>query len=62
MTDDKGRLREIADIIESVDQRCAAADGPVSDTRHEMTDKEMRRIYRLAIGKPHAWRKRWTTT
>jgi hypothetical protein len=42
------RLRKIAIIIENVDQRCTAADGPVSNTRIEMTDDEMRQIYRLS--------------
>lgn len=44
------RLRTIAAIIELVDLRCMAADGPVSDTREEMTADEMRQIYRLATG------------
>lgn len=44
------RLREIAEIIEGVDRRAMAADGPIGDTREEMTDKEMRRIYVLAVG------------
>ena len=42
------RLAEIARIIEYVDNRCLAADGPVTKTRHEMTDDEMRAIYALA--------------
>jgi len=42
------RLDEIAEIIESVDDRCLAADGPVTKTREEITDEEMRKIYRLA--------------
>lgn len=42
------RLAEIARIIEDVDNRCLAADGPVTKTRHEMTDDEMRAIYALA--------------
>ena len=44
------RLEEIAKIIERVDNRCMVADGPVTKTRHEMTDNEMRSIYRLAKG------------
>lgn len=44
------RLAEIAAIIEHVDSRCMAADGPVTKTRHEITDDELRRIYRLAKG------------
>lgn len=42
------RLREIVRIIEDVDHRAMAADGPVTPTRLEMTDEEMRDIYRLA--------------
>ena len=45
------RLGSIARIIESVDNRAMAADGPVTKTRLEMTDDEMRRIYALATGK-----------
>lgn len=42
------RLDGIAHIIEDVDNRCMAADGPVTDTRDEMTKEEMREIYRSA--------------
>jgi hypothetical protein len=45
------RLKRIQEIIELVDQRCLVCDGPVGNTRDEMTDKELRRIYRLAIGR-----------
>lgn len=41
-------LKEIAQIIEGVDNRCAAADGPVTPTLREMTQKELSRIYKLA--------------
>ena len=44
------RLRRIVEIIDAVENRCLASDGPVSDTREEMTDEEMRKIYRLAKG------------
>lgn len=47
------RLLKIAQIIESVERRCIAADGPVSKTLEEMTDLEMRKIYRLAT-RPNA--------
>jgi hypothetical protein len=47
----KVRLREIAKIIEDVDRRCMVADGPVTPTRREITDSELRRIYKLARGK-----------
>ena len=42
--------RKIVDIIESIDMRCGAADGPVTPTRQEMTDKELRQIYQHAKG------------
>ena len=44
------RLREIAEIIEQVDNRAMAADGPVTPTLQEMTQKEMSQIYALAKG------------
>jgi hypothetical protein len=44
------RLRQIKEIIDGVENRCMAADGPVTNTRVEMTDDELRRIYRLAGG------------
>lgn len=44
------RLRAIAAIIEIVEVRCMAADGPVTDTRAEMTADELRQIWRLASG------------
>lgn len=44
------RLAEIAHIIERVDNRCMAAEGSVTPTRLEMTDDELRTIYRLAKG------------
>lgn len=45
------RLQRIREIIEHVETRAMAADGDVTNTRHEMTDKEMRQIYELAGGK-----------
>lgn len=42
------RLNRIAEIIESVDQRCMAADGPVTPTLKEMTQAELSEIYTLA--------------
>lgn len=47
----KARLREIAEIIESVDNRAMAADGPVTPTLQEMTQDEISRIYYLAKGR-----------
>jgi galactose-1-phosphate uridylyltransferase len=44
------RLKKIADIIECVDCRCLAADGPVSSTLEEMTQEEISEIYKLAKG------------
>lgn len=44
------RLKRITEIIESVDHRALAADGPVTPTLEEMTQKEMSEIYRLARG------------
>lgn len=38
----------IVGIIEAVENRCMAADGPVTSTLREMTEGEMRTIYRLA--------------
>ena len=46
----KERLTAIAGIIEAVDNRCAAADGPVTPTLQEMTQAEISRIYELAKG------------
>lgn len=43
------RLLEIAAIIEEVDRRCEAADGPVTRTKDEITDLEILRIYKLAV-------------
>lgn len=45
------RLRQIAKIIGAVDDRCMAADGPVTPTLKEMTQAEISEIYALASGK-----------
>jgi len=45
---DAKRLREIADILEAVDNRCMAVDGPVTPTKDEIRADELRTIYRLA--------------
>lgn len=42
------RLARIAQIIERVDLRCAAVDGPVTPTLQEMTQKELSEIYSLS--------------
>jgi hypothetical protein len=50
------RLRRIKQIIEDVDNRCMAADGPVTPTLKEMTQDEISRIYALSCGKPEDWK------
>ncbi len=45
------RLDQIAAILEAVDARCAASDGPVTPTLSEIRPAELRKIYRLAKGK-----------
>lgn len=46
------RLAKIADIIEAVDNRCMAVDGPVTPTHREITAAEILGIYLLAVAKP----------
>lgn len=36
------------EILERIDNRCLAADGPVGKWRYEATDDEMQMLYRLA--------------
>lgn len=50
------RLDRIRAIIEAVDDRCLAADGPVTPTLREMTVDEIRAIYALSRGQPENWR------
>lgn len=45
---DKERLKRIAEIIEAVDNRCMAVDGPVTPTLQEMRQEEISEIYALA--------------
>lgn len=45
------RLEQITEIIEIVDNRCAAADGRVTPTLSEMTQAEISKIYKLASRK-----------
>lgn len=45
--DYRDRLFKIRDIIEAIEQRAMAVDGPVTNTREEMTDKELIQIYKL---------------
>lgn len=49
-------LRRIAEIIEHVDHRCMATDGPVTPTLKEMTQEEISRIYALATGHEETWK------
>lgn len=49
-------LARIAEIIEQVDQRACAADGPVTPTLEEMTVEEMKAIYGLAKACDENWR------
>jgi hypothetical protein len=47
------RFAQIVAIIDAVENRCMAHDGPVGNTRQEMTDDELREIYKLAGGVIH---------
>lgn len=49
-------LARIKEIIEQVDHRAMAADGPVTPTFKEITDAELRKIYALASGHVEDWR------
>lgn len=51
IADVKDALLGIQRVIESVEARCMAVDGPVTPTHQEITDSELRQIYRLAGGK-----------
>lgn len=51
--DARFKLERIKDIIDLVENRCLAADGPVTNTRYEMTDAELQSIYTLAGGIIH---------
>ena len=42
------QLDKIAAIIEGVEIRCQAADGPVPWTKEEITEEELKEIYKLA--------------
>ena len=48
---DAEKLKRIAEIIEHVDNRCAAVDGPVTPTLQEMSQNEISEIYLLASQK-----------
>jgi hypothetical protein len=49
--DQDDRLRRIANIIDGVDNRCAAAGDPVTLAVQWMTQRELSTIYALAIGR-----------
>ncbi len=42
------RLKTIHNIMDYIESRCMAADGPVVDFRHEVTIKELKEIYKLS--------------
>lgn len=46
------RLAAIRAVIEAVDNRCMAVDGPVPATLDEMSQAEISEIYCLAGGRP----------
>jgi hypothetical protein len=48
--EDKTKLKRIAEIIEGVDNRAMAADGPVTPTLKEMRQDEIQEIYDIASG------------
>lgn len=54
--DEDSFLSRIAGIIEQVDVRCMAADGPVTPTPLEITQEELSRIYALSKRRPEDWR------
>ncbi|MGA7885257.1 MAG: hypothetical protein WCA44_05895 [Acidobacteriaceae bacterium] len=44
----KTNAARFTELLESIDQRCAAADGPVTPTLQEATADELRRLYVFA--------------
>jgi len=44
-------LCQISRIIEHVDNRCMAGDGPITPTLQEMKQSEISKIYKLAEGR-----------
>lgn len=54
----EARLLGIAAIIEGIENRCMAVDGPVLPTTREITEDEIRTIYRLAKGEKECKPKR----
>ncbi len=47
------RLKAIAAVIDGVELRCSAVDGPVTKTSDEITEGELRKIYRLTKVRPY---------
>ena len=43
-----GRLDIVADVILTVENRCMAADGPVTPTSQEITEADLKAIWRAA--------------
>lgn len=56
LSDTQQRLDRIRQLLESVDHRALAADGPVTPAHEEITLDEVRCIYALSCGKEEAWR------
>ena len=50
------RLSRIKEIIHEIENRCTAADGPVTPTSQEITERDLQRIYALACRKDENWR------
>lgn len=53
------KLKRIAEIIESVDHRCMAADGSVTATLEEMRQDEISEIYELASRRAYKADAKW---
>lgn len=49
----QSRYEAILTVIDNVETRCMAVDGPVSKTADEITDEELRTIFVLAGGQFH---------
>lgn len=47
-TKPKTNADRFCELLESIDQRCAAADGPVTPTLQEATSDELRKLYLFA--------------
>lgn len=49
-------LARIADIIETAEQWCLAADGPVIPTSEAISEEDLKKIYGLAKMMDEKWR------